>query len=59
MATYTILIDISQASEPAIAELEKEMQWFIDWLTAFTETELRINRQTLNRTHLLESINNL
>jgi len=57
--TYNINICLDWASDDAKAELEKEIQGFIEWLTWFKYYELNIDQIHWDRNFNLRSVNNI
>jgi len=56
--TWSIDIVIDWASEIVLAETEKEIQEFIEWLTGFEYFELNIDKINWDKNFRLRSINN-
>ena len=55
--TFNINICIDWASDVAKAELEKEIEWFIEWLSWFEYFELNIDKIHWDKTFNLRSVN--
>ena len=57
-ASWNINICTEWASDTALAEAEKEIQEFIEWLTSFEYFELTSDIINWDKTYRLRSVNN-